>query len=124
MKLTTAIQGRRSELIVIEKLLSLGYPVFEAVYPDSCDCIIRTIDGLKQIQIKSMNIHVKQPKPGVNLKRRTMPYKKETVDYFIVTHPEYNDFWIIPLRNGNKYLNENALFKFLNRWELIPQPFI
>ena len=123
MKISTAAQGRRSELKVTEKLISLGYSVFEAVYPDSCDCIIRTEQGLKQIQIKSLskNLKITQP-PSVNLTRGGVLYAIETVDFFIVTYPNDNDFWIIPFKDGNKYLNSNELVKFLNRWEHLPKP--
>ncbi len=124
MKISTTAQGRRSELKVTEKLISLGYSVFEAVYPDSCDCIVRTKQGLKQIQIKTLSTAVKQPLPGVNLRRsKGILYQKDTVDFFIVTHPDNNDFWIVPFLDGNKHFNFHELTGFLNKWDSIPKPF-
>lgn len=115
-KLSRLALGRISELKATTKLLSLGYVIFEAIYPDSCDCIIRTELGLKQIQIKTLN-----PSGGVNLTNEK-PYIKEEIDFFITVAQDNNDFWIVPFQDGNKFLNPSKLTKFLNNWALLPKP--
>lgn len=105
----TLLKGRITELLCIQKILSMGYIVSTPDVPCQYDIIIDTGDRLLKVQIKSCRLNKQQTGIEFNTSSithnnngyTTRLYTKNMVDYFCTWYE--NNCYLIPFEEcGNK----------------------
>ena len=116
--------GPLSEIMVVGKLLSLGYEVFRPIgaYPIDLVCRVNG-NGFIKLQIKTVRTRQRWTpiKKTIRSHRKCRPYDKSDIDYFLAV--DGNDFYIIPYDYVTSKTEVILSRDYFNRWDLLPPPF-
>ena len=103
-KKKTHYKGLMGELKFAIHLLEMGWQVYEPIDQNSrADYIIEKDGKFKKIQVKycslykgCLRIELEHPH------RKTGPYQEEEIDEIAVYNPEYDKYYLIPLKRFGK----------------------